>query len=190
MITFYLIRHGEAENNVRHILDSLPQAGEYHLTERGRERVASSAEFLVGEQPEMLYCSPILRTRETAAIIAEKTGLTPVIDERLAEIGFGAFNNGSQQEYRKKYPEPTMRFAPGEDDGTEGLMHLRARMQDFLKEMVAQNDGKKIVVVSHGDPLEQFHGLLTNEAIGLTAMGWYPEKGSCTIVEWQPGKRV
>ena len=97
-IIFYLVRHGEAENNVRHILNSAPVQKEYTLTNQGREQATKTAEYLATVQADVLYSSPILRAKETAEIIAEATGLPILFDNRLWEIGMGRFNERPQQE--------------------------------------------------------------------------------------------
>ncbi len=184
-ITFYLVRHGEAENNVRHILNSAPVKKEYSLTEKGREQAQATAQYLATVGADVLYSSPILRARETADIIARATGLFVEIDDRLWEVGMGRFNGRSREELLEKYPEPEMRLSPDVADGMESFLHVHGRLGDFLRELSKAHSGKKVIVVSHGDPLEQMHGILTHEGPGRAALGWYPETGSCTEVIWE-----
>lgn len=181
-ITFYLVRHGEAENNVLHILNSAPVKKEYSLTEKGRKQATETANFLATVEAHALYSSPILRAKETAGIIAQATGLLIVFDDRLWEVGMGRFNGQKQQELLKKYPEPQMRLTPHEDDAMESIIAVRSRLELFLDELKEKHAGQKVILVSHGDPLEQLHGILTMESPGMAAQGWYPEKGSCTEV--------
>lgn len=185
MMTLYLVRHGEAENNVRFILNSLPETKKYSLTERGRAQVAVTADVLVSVGAEAIFSSPVKRAKETAEIIAAATGLAIVFDERLREVGMGTFNGKNQKEFLEKYSEPQMRISPDPTDGTESLIDLRGRLKGFLDDLGEKYAGKKVIIVSHGDPLEQLHGILTNEAPGRSATGWYPEKGSCTEVVWK-----
>ncbi len=187
MITFYLVRHGEAENNVRFILNSLPEATAYPLTERGGMQAAEMAVWLATVAPDAIFSSPILRAKETAEIIAQATGLAILFDKRLCEAGMGVFNGRPQQELLKKYPASEERISPDPEDGLESFLDLRGRLTQFLGELKGEYAGKKVVIVSHGDPLEQLHGILTDEAPGRSAIGWYPEKGSCTEVVWRSG---
>ncbi len=183
-ITLYLVRHGEAENNVRHILNSAPVKHEYSLTEKGRGQVKKTAASLATVGASALYSSPILRAKETAGIIAEATGLSIVFDDRLWEVGMGIFNGGKQEDFLKKYPEPEMRLAPDAVDEMESILGVHGRLEGFLSELKEKYIGKKVILVSHGDPLEQLHGILTYESPGISARGWYPAKGSCTKVIW------
>lgn len=184
-MTLYLVRHGEAENNIRRILNSAPVKNEYALTERGRVQAQKAAEFLATVGVSALYSSPILRARETAQIIADATTLPIHFDNRLWEVGMGRFNEGSQQAMQEKYPDPQMRLSPDPSDGMESYLQVRSRLEEFLQELQGLHAGKKIILVSHGDPLEQLHGILTREGPGRAAEGWYPEKGSCTEVIWE-----
>ncbi len=54
------------------------------LTKGGREAARELGAQLAGERLDALISSPLLRARETAAAIAEATGLEVQIDERLA----------------------------------------------------------------------------------------------------------
>lgn len=184
-ITFYLVRHGEAENNVRFILSSLPEIETYALTELGREQASLAAEFLATADADAILSSPIARTKETAGIIAEATGLLVEFDERLREAGMGIFNGRKQEELLEKYGDPQMRISPDPADGVESLIDLRGRLKSFLDDVKGKYAGKKVIIVSHGDPLEQLHGILTDEAPGRSASGWYPKKGSYTEVVWE-----
>lgn len=183
-ITFYLVRHGEAENNVRGVLNSLPEHETYALTERGREQAARAAEFLAAAGAEAIFSSPIRRARETAEIIAEASGLGVGFDERLCEAEFGIFNGHHKDEFFAKYSDPASRISPDTEDGVESFIDIRGRLKGFLDEVKEGYSGKKVVIVSHGDTLEQLRGILTDESPGRSATGWYPEKGSCTEVVW------
>lgn len=77
-----IMRHGEAG---WHDLDE-----QRELTEYGRQATAKVARNIAGSpwRPEQIWCSPLIRARQTAAIVAEifncpieeKTGITPEDD--------------------------------------------------------------------------------------------------------------
>lgn len=184
-ITFYLVRHGEAENNVRFILNSMPEIETYALTELGREQASLAAKFLATVGADVIFSSPIERAKETAGIIALTTKLSVEFDERLREAGMGIFNGRKQEELLAKYPASEERISPDVADGVESFIGIRGRLKNFLDDVQEKYAGKKVIIVSHGDTLEQLHGILTNEAPGRSATGWYPQKGSCTEVVWE-----
>ncbi len=183
-ITFYLVRHGESDCNVQAIANSYPEKEKFHLTGEGRKQIAQVATELKEKSIDAIFASPVLRTQETAAIISEAIGVPVVTDERLREMGFGIFDGKPMKQFWERYPDATMRLTPFPEDKMESIPEMRARLKSFLDDMTAQHSGKKIVVVSHGDPLEQFHGILSNESPGEAASGWYPEKGSAIEMKW------
>ncbi len=190
---FFLVRHGEAEQNVRCILDSFPGNPTFGLTEAGREQVRESAEEISIDGIDRLFASPMRRTRETAEIVASVCGETPIMfDERLRETDFGTWNGTSADAFfgpSGKYHDPLSRFEGNADEGLEGYVFLRMRLVHFLSDILIENEGKRIVIVSHGDPIEQLRGILTKEVVESAAVGWYPKKGSVTKIEVPLGFR-
>jgi broad specificity phosphatase PhoE len=80
----HLVRHGEVHNPAGVLYGRLP---DYHLSEAGQRMALAAAEHVVGlgRPLAQLHCSPLERTRESAAPFAELAGLKPVADERLIE---------------------------------------------------------------------------------------------------------
>ena len=74
----YLVRHAEAAPGEPDELRSLSPEGRRQAS-RVTERLAES-----GARPSAVLCSPLLRARETAELIAEPFGLEPAPDDRLA----------------------------------------------------------------------------------------------------------
>jgi phosphohistidine phosphatase len=74
----YLVRHAEAAGGEP---DELRP-----LTPAGREQARSLGEHLrdSGVRPDAVLTSPLLRARETAALLGRELGLDAVPDERLA----------------------------------------------------------------------------------------------------------
>ncbi len=149
---YYFQRHGESETNVTSVISSWPEKKEFHLTEKGRAQVAASAKKLKKKGVEMIFASDLVRTKETAEIIAKETGVPIVFDERLRELNVGAFNGRPDREYHASFSNRLERFAKAPEGG-ESLHECRKRMVDFIKELEQKHRGKKIVIVSHGDPL-------------------------------------
>jgi phosphohistidine phosphatase len=75
-VRLFLVRHAEAAPGEP---DDLRP-----LTPAGRDAARALAQKLAGEHPEAVVSSPLLRARETAAAIAEASGVTAETDQRLA----------------------------------------------------------------------------------------------------------
>src|SRR3989344_5134317 len=71
------MRHGEAEHNVKNVLDLTGDPND-HLTEKGREEVKKAKLKNI----DIIFCSPFVRSRESAEIINKDF----TQDERLREI--------------------------------------------------------------------------------------------------------
>ncbi len=151
---YWVMRHGEGENNVLSILDSGQR--NLHLTPTGRDQAAASAarfKKLLDKQRkkiDLVIASDIVRTRETAEIAANAIGDAPIhYDKRLQEIHLGPKLNGCHDgEYHKKYPTYESKFE-NRPEGGESIRDLRARVWDFLKDCEAKYEGKNILLVTH-----------------------------------------
>ena len=156
--TYFVMRHGEAENNVKDIATN-DRTG-YPLTEKGRTEVKAVARTL--SHITRIYASPLERTRKTAEIIAEILGMTLdsiVYDDRLREFGFGEFNNKPVTEFQ------TYRDVRTYDEripGGESYQDAKNRFGEFLYEVEREQAGQSILIVTHG---------IGFEALGSVALG-------------------
>jgi broad specificity phosphatase PhoE len=187
---FFLIRHGEAVENVLNIPDAFPGNPAYGLTEKGREQVKNSVKEVADVGLDFLFASPMRRTRETAEIVSSACGDIPVIfDERLRETDFGIWSGQSAELFngkRGKYHDPLLRVDGNVNEGLEGFRDIRKRVAGFLGDILVENAGKRIAIVSHGDPTEQMHGILVGDDVETAATGWYPKRGSANRIEIGP----
>jgi isoleucyl-tRNA synthetase len=181
----FLVRHGEAKNNVDDILSGWPETEIFRLTEKGREKVKKTADSLKEEKIKAIFCSPVTRTRETAEIIAEELGLELIIDERLQEMGFGELNGKTTSEFDALFPTKESR-AEKAGFGVETGENIRKRLQKFLDEVNEKYKNENIVVVSHGDPIQIFYGFTQGKSLFESFRGWYPDIGSLKITYSKP----
>ena len=68
---YYLLRHGEALSNLDNTVSSWPETFENPLTENGRKMIQDAAHILEDKNIELIFASDLLRTQQTAAIVAE-----------------------------------------------------------------------------------------------------------------------
>ena len=89
------MRHGEAEQNVKGILNSKLETNHYHLTEKGKKQVLATAKKIAKEKIDLFFSSDLLRAKETSEIIVDslKIGRDKIIfDKRVREVDFGIFD--------------------------------------------------------------------------------------------------
>ena len=168
---FYVLRHGHSEKNGRPgepaTISSRLEHDKYHLTEDGIEQVKNVAKKLkkLGGV-DTIISSPFLRTKETARIIADELGLKVHLEPEIREYDHGSACEG-KTEHVCLVAHADQRWETKTPDG-ESWMELRRRMSGFLRDLDAKHEGKRILLVSHGDPiflLETFTlGLAKDEA--------------------------
>ncbi|HVA96721.1 MAG TPA: histidine phosphatase family protein [Candidatus Acidoferrales bacterium] len=145
--TIYLIRHGEVHNPEGIIYGRLPNFG---LSDKGKQELEKTADFLKDKTISQLYSSPLLRTKQSAEIIKNKLGIEEIqYSDLLIETGTsyeGRKFNSLDALQSDVYLKPL-------DPSDETIEQLAHRMQNFLNKLLATNNGKHIAVVSHGDPI-------------------------------------
>lgn len=170
---FYILRHGEAEHNVRGIISSGLERGKdiSRLTRKGIRQVEEAAKDLTrqlkGKELDFIFTSPYVRTKQTAEIIAKATKAEIIADKRLAELNTGIFNQRPIEEYRRFFGNPLEKFVKSPPGG-ENLNEVKKRIFQALLDIDSRYRGKNILIVSHGDPLWVLEGIikgLPNEEI-------------------------
>jgi isoleucyl-tRNA synthetase len=149
---YFVMRHGEALNNVKELLDSKGD-GDNHLTDKGRTDVLRGARELSKQHIDLIIVSPLLRTKETAEIVQKTLGLPSsalMVDERLREIGFGDFNGKNINEWRE-FISRAQRFITAPEGG-ETYSDVRRRVGEFIFEIERRYANKNILVVTHECP--------------------------------------
>ena len=126
-MTVILLRHGVSTSNLAHTLAGRSPGIE--LAERGREQAAALVERLGGLPIEAIVRSPLLRCEQTVAPLAEKLGLTPVVEDRFAEVDYGDWTG---RPIKELLAEPlwkvVQRHASGAVfPGGEGLANVQSR---------------------------------------------------------------
>jgi len=79
MPTLYLVRHGEAAANWDDAMDP-------GLSEQGKTQAKTLVQHLQQLGPLPILCSPMARTRETAAPLGQFWQQRPLIESRVAEL--------------------------------------------------------------------------------------------------------
>ena len=73
----FMLRHAESRSNAATGAVSLPEEEGDRLSDRGLAQAEAAAELIAGFGPARIVCSPMRRAQQTAAPIAERTGLEP-----------------------------------------------------------------------------------------------------------------
>jgi probable phosphoglycerate mutase len=147
---FYLVRHGETEWNAE---NRFCGRTDVPLAEAGRWQAKSLAKRLKPIPFEALYSSPLKRALETARLIAESSGLQPILDARLVELDYGQWEGQTLAEIMKNHPmtfrawdaDPAQVAPPGGESG----LQAQERVVSFLDSLAAKYPQGHVLVVFH-----------------------------------------
>jgi broad specificity phosphatase PhoE len=90
MNKYFIVRHGESENNILEIdCSKLENKDKFGLTEKGKKEAESEAQKY--RNLDLIITSPFRRTKEAAMIFAKTSQCEVIEDELLSEVDFGDF---------------------------------------------------------------------------------------------------
>ncbi len=148
--TYLAIRHGEAESNITHTISGRVE-NEHHLTEKGRAQAERAVEDLKDRGITKIIASPLVRTKETAEILAEALGLRIediVYDARLAEWQLGDMDGKPVKALHEVCPTYGERFLKGCGTG-ETLLDMKRRIGSALYEYETTYANETLLLVGH-----------------------------------------
>lgn len=154
MTQLLLIRH--AVNDVMKTKKLAGRMPGVSLNEEGRQQALAVADRLRHLEIKAIYASPLERTQETAAPLAQALGLEVQAREGLVEVEYGDWTDQSLEELAKldawkivqMYPSG-MRFPGGET-----LRAMQARIVDELHAIAADHPRDIVAIFSHADVIK------------------------------------
>jgi probable phosphoglycerate mutase len=146
----YLARHGRTAYNLeRRFQGHLPVP----LDDTGRTQAAELARRAEGYGFRALWCSPLLRARQTAEIVGERIGLAPREDPRLAETDAGEWTDRLFADVQAEDPKGFASFIGGDPGfafpGGESFAAQGERVAAALAE-IERHGELPALVVCHG----------------------------------------
>lgn len=154
-----MVRHGQSYVNLKDWDGGNADKG---LTPKGQRQAEALAAWLPSKvlRVDALYCSTMLRARETAVPLSLAFRLDPVYDDRLREVGNNkldhtAWPSDNLPEYSDFWgsERPFSSITPDREGG-ESLMHFRIRVGNFIEELIDRHRGQTVIAVCHGGVIE------------------------------------
>lgn len=165
----FLVRHGATQLTAE---DRFSGATGVDLSDEGRWQVQQLARRLGGEPIAAVYCSPLGRTVQTAALLAQPHGITPMKHDGLREISHGRWEGLTRGEVAERFPEEyeawemdPLTFAP---QGGECGLDVLARALPVVRTIVVGHPGQRVIVVSHKATLR----LVMSSLLGFDGRGY------------------
>ncbi|KUI23295.1 phosphoglycerate mutase [Mycobacterium sp. GA-1285] len=158
-MTVILLRHGRSTSNTAHTLAG--RSDGVDLDDKGREQ-AQAVATRIGSLPiRAIVRSPLLRCERTVEPLAAALGLTPVVDDRISEVDYGAWTGRKIADLVKEplwavvQQHPSAAVFP---DG-EGLAQVQARAVAAVREhdrrLAEESEGDALwVACTHGDVIK------------------------------------
>lgn len=149
MIKLYFIRHGRQNSGLCNVDVPLDEAGE--------KQAELVAKRLKGYDIHRLYCSGLIRAKQTAKIIGKELDLTEYIEEDLREISYGDLEGLSGEQMKSRYGDFLEQRKLAREDlpcpGGETGQDVYNRAMPVIKRIIekAKEEGiQNIAIVTHG----------------------------------------
>lgn len=170
----YFVRHGESTWNLERRIQG--QTAFPSLTEQGMRQARHAAFQLAHMGATVLLSSDAVRARQTAEVISEVLGLSPILTPLLREQHWGHLQGETSAEaWSAAAALPHDVALPGGESRRE----VRARVARLLRSELVTTTTGPVVLVSHGDTVAQAVALLRGSAHPLTP----PANGSVTCLQ-------
>jgi broad specificity phosphatase PhoE len=177
--TFYIIRHGETEWNIKGIIQGHKDSP---LTKNGINQAKQMANMFRKIKFAKIFSSDLLRAKRTAEIIALEKNMAIKTSRLLRERLTGEFQGIGYQKMREELKEQLEkrdklakeeRFKFKIADNIESDEELLSRFITFLRQLAIAHAGKKVLIITHAGVIHSF----------LIHLGWaeYEELGPGSI---------
>lgn len=180
----YIVRHPQAKGNALRIFQGFFNAD---VTELGEKQLDCVAEAFKDIHFDVIYTSPLLRAVKTAKAVNKYHNSKIIEYEGIIEINGGDLESKPWSYFEETYPqkynewknEPYKFIAPN----GESMQSVYTRAKASIKDIVKQNEGKTVVITSHGCTIRNMFCFLKGLKIeNLNDVNWVENTG-ITLVE-------
>lgn len=191
--TTVMARHGATEYSVQKRFSG-KGGRDLPLAPIGLQQAqALAAELTLRGGADVIVASPLLRTRQTAQVVATAVEAEIDIEEDFAECAFGSWDGLTFTEVRERWPEhldewlaSTEVAPPG---GGESFAQVRDRVDRGRRRLIERHGGRRVIVVSHVTPIKvmvslavdaPLHSLFRMELApcSITTLAWFADGNS------------
>ncbi len=189
LTNLFLVRHGQTQWN----LDKRYQGQlDSPLTALGISQAINLQGLCLNKNIDIAYSSPLLRALETAYLILKNIPITLLICPRLSEMHLGSWQGKTPNIIRQNYPQEFFCFLNDPHkyylQGAESFIDLQKRAIFEIKQIFNRNQGKNILVISHGLVIKVILSYFSSNTRATLAGVKVPENGSYITLQKSNGQ--
>ena len=161
-----LVRHGESAAAVEgQPFPLVDGQGDPPLHEEGQKQAVLVADRLENENVTAIYVSNLQRTSQTAAPLASRLGITPVVEPDIREVHLGEWEGGIFRKHvLEGHPLAVKMRAEQRWDvipGAEPAEAFRERLRRGITRIASQHPDETVAVFSHGAAMGEIIAIAT-----------------------------
>lgn len=170
--SYIAMRHAESLGNTKGIVTSVIGGHGDEITEKGRGQMVEVVKELKEKNIDLIITSDFVRTMETAEILKKELGLSDdsvIKDARLHEIQIPDYEGVDWGKWREKDIHERFTYT---DDVNENYNNVKERIGEFLYDCEEKYEGKNILIISHGLPIQMLH-VISEGLVGFSVEDAY-----------------
>lgn len=140
----YFIRHGQTEENVKHILTG---RRDIPLNEEGKRQVELEGEKNKNMNIDLIFCSPLYRAKQTCEAINKYHNCKVIITDELIERTYGKYEGKPSSCIDRE--KCWNYFEDMSKGGMETPRMLFGRIYAFLDKIKEEYKDKDVLIVAH-----------------------------------------
>ena len=169
MTKVYLIRHVQAEGNLRRVFHGHTEGG---VTDLGRKQAKRLRARFADIPLDAVYASDLTRAKFTAEEIAAEHPYIPfVTSSNLREIHAGAWEGQTLADIAVHFPDEYEGFLNTDLStrlgGGESLLEAAERLKAAILSLAEEHENGTVAVISHGCALKSLFTLLCGKPVKL-----------------------
>ena len=152
----YVVRHGQTIVNAKGLINARNIIG---INKTGKKEAENAAEQMEKTKIDLIFCSPLRRTKQTCKII-NKNKIKVLYDRRILErdsrsMQFEKIEKLDSEEWYNIDKTKVYK-------NSEGFKSILDRVKNFLEEVKIKYSDKSILIVTHGDVCKAIYSYLNN----------------------------
>ncbi len=174
MVKITYLVHGATTDNEQNIASGW---NDKELSALGRKQAAEQGELLADKHFDAVICSDLKRAIESVEI-GFGNKFKVISDKRLRECNYGDLNGAPDMAFKNDM----LKYLNNPFPHGESFEDVKTRIQDFLKFLKANYDGKQVALLAHQAPQLALEVLLNGKNWKQAIDGDWRK-----TMAWQPG---